>query len=185
MDILKVAGVLSKKRDLQVSEVCWYASIPSETEGSSVYKKQRKFLASLEKKGVKVFVRKLQRLSTKNSNRRKKEIIESSVCSLCKPVVGKNFLILENYIYREKGIDVKIAIGMMKAAIMGDADVVVLISGDSDFVPALEFIGEVGKDVLSCSLPSGYSSELRQKFPHLVLSREDLAGCLRNGRCAK
>lgn len=52
-------------------------------------------------------------------------------------------------------------------------------SGDADFVPAFSLIKELGKEVLSCSVPRGYSNELRQKFPFLVLKKELLNKCLR------
>ena len=185
MDILKVADTISKKQNLKISEIRWYASLPSEKKKKFVYQNQRKFLANLEKSGVKVFTRKLQRISTESSNRKKKAIIESSICSRCKPVVEKNFLSLEGYAYREKGIDVDIAINMIKSSIKEDVDMVVLISGDADFIPAFELIKESGKEVLSCYFPRGYSSELRQKFPHLILEREDLADCLRKRRREK
>ena len=55
-----------------------------------------------------------------------------------------------------------------------------LISGDADFIPAFELIKNVGKEVLSVSVPNGYSNELRQKFPYMVLGKKELINCLRN-----
>jgi uncharacterized LabA/DUF88 family protein len=79
----------------------------------------------------------------------------------------------------KKNIDVWIAVDMVKVAIDG-TDVCVLVSGDADFVPAFDLIKNVGKDVLSVSVSRGYSNELRQKFPYLVLNREDLNKCLKD-----
>jgi len=57
--------------------------------------------------------------------------------------------------------------------------VVVLISGDADFVPAFNLIKQIGKEVLSCAVSRGYSNELRQKFPFLILTKEILNKCLK------
>jgi len=69
---------------------------------------------------------------------------------------------------------------MVKEAIKVDIDIAVLISGDADFVPDFSLIKEVGKEVLSCFVPRGYSNELRQKFPYLILTREILIKCLKD-----
>lgn len=62
---------------------------------------------------------------------------------------------------------------------MKQCEACILISGDADFVPALELIKEGNKDVLSSAVPWGYSSELRIKFPYLILSPDILKKCFR------
>lgn len=69
---------------------------------------------------------------------------------------------------------------MVREAVLENVDCCVLISGDADFVPAFGLIKDSGKGVLSASVPGGYSNELRQKFPSLVLGREKLSRCLRD-----
>ncbi|NIA02571.1 MAG: NYN domain-containing protein [Nitrospirae bacterium] len=85
--------------------------------------------------------------------------------------------VIEDVNQKEKGIDVWIAIDMVKEAIQENIDVCVLISGDADFVPAFNLIKDIGKNVLSCAVPRGYSNELRQKFPYYILKKEDLNKC--------
>ena len=102
------------------------------------------------------------------------------MCKICKPIVEESFLDISTSNQKEKGIDVWIAIDMVKEAIKGDIDCVVLISGDADFVPAFNLIKEVGKDVLSCFVPRGYSNELRQKVSYLILKKEILNKCLKD-----
>ena len=55
-----------------------------------------------------------------------------------------------------------------------------MVSGDADFVPALDLVKNFGKEVLSVFVPRGYSNELRQKFSYFILKREYLSKCLKN-----
>lgn len=44
---------------------------------------------------------------------------------------------------REKGVDVMLAINLVSCALAGDAEVVILVSRDTDLVPALEMVRDV------------------------------------------
>jgi uncharacterized LabA/DUF88 family protein len=139
------------------------------------------FLGHLQKQGIKIITRKLQRLSNKELKKKRQDFIESwDLCEVCKPIVEESFLDISEHNQKEKGIDVWIAIDMVKEAIQNNVDCVVLISGDADFVPAFSLIKEIGKEVLSCSVARGYSNELRQKFPYLILKKEELNKCLKD-----
>ncbi|MFA4960230.1 MAG: NYN domain-containing protein [Candidatus Pacearchaeota archaeon] len=181
IDIEKISKVISNENDLDIVEIRWYASMPDIKENPLVYNRQRKFLGNLEKKGIKVITRKLQRLSTKELKKKRQELLDSwDLCKVCKPLVEESFLEMSEYNQKEKGIDVWIAIDMVKEAMNNNIEVVVLISGDADFVPALELIKGIGKDVLSCFVTRGFSNELRQKFPYMILNKEKLNDCLRD-----
>jgi len=181
IDICKVADLISKEKNLDISEIRWYASMPSIKDNPLTYKKQRTFLGHLQKKGIKIITRKLQRLSNKEMKKKRQGFIESwDLCEVCKPIVEASFLDIADHSQKEKGIDVWIAIDMVKEAIKNNLDCAILISGDADFVPAFSLIKEIKKEVLSCSVPSGYSNELRQKFPYLILNKEKLNECLRD-----
>jgi len=174
IDIIKLADFISKEKNLEIKEIRWYTSMPDISDNPLTYKNQRAFLGYLEKQGVKIITRKLQKLSTK-------ELLNSwDLCENCKPIVEASFLDISDHHQKEKGIDVWIAIDMVKEAIKKNIDVAVLISGDADFVPAFSLVKEIKKEVLSCSVPFGYSSELRQKFPFLILTREILTKCLKD-----
>ncbi|MGH9185657.1 MAG: NYN domain-containing protein, partial [Acidimicrobiales bacterium] len=56
------------------------------------------------------------------------------------------------YEAREKGIDVLIALHMVMGAVRDDYDVAVLASGDSDLVPAVEMVLDLGK---RCEVAAG------------------------------
>ena len=180
IDVCKLGELLSQKYDLDISEIRWYASVPDIEDNKLKYLMHMNFLGHLQKQGIKVITRKLQKFSTKELKKKRRELVESwDLCNVCKPIVDEAFLDIVDNQKKEKGIDVWIAIDMVKAAIDG-MDCCVLISGDSDFVPAFDLIKEIGKDVLSVSVPRGYSNELRQKFPYHILKKEDLNKCLKD-----
>jgi uncharacterized LabA/DUF88 family protein len=181
IEIIKLADFISKDKNLDVLEIRWYTSVPDIELNKIVYMNHMNFLSSLRKKGVKVITRKLQKLSTKEIKKKRKQFIEDwELCEVCKPLIEASFLDMSDNFQKEKGIDVWIAIDMVKEAINENIDTAVLISGDADFVPAFNLITDIGKEVLSCSVPNGYSNELRQKFPFLILTRTVLNKCLRN-----
>ncbi len=181
IDISKVVNLIAKERCLEIIGVKWYASVPNIEDNQINYMKHMNFLSSLQDMGIKVITRKLQRLSNKEILKKRQELLDSwDLCEVCKPIVKESFLDISDHGQKEKGIDVWIAIDMVKEAINNNLDCAVLISGDADFVPAFSLIKETGKEVLSCSVPRGYSNELRQKFPYLILNREMLNTCFRD-----
>ena len=181
IDIKKISDLITKEKNLSILEIRWYGSIPDVNDNPLIYAKQRAFLSGLEKQGIKVITRKLQKLSSKEIKKKRQQFIEDwQLCEICKALVESSFLDMADNFQKEKGIDVWIAIDMVKESIKEKIDCAVLISGDADFVPAFNLIKEVKKDVLSCFIPNGYSNELRQKFPYMLLSREMLNKCLRD-----
>lgn len=181
VDITKVSNLISAEKNLDILEVRWYISMPSIKDDPLTYKIQRTFLGHLQKKGVKIITRKLQRLSTKELKKKRQDLLSSwDLCEKCKPIVEESFLDISDYNQKEKGVDVWIAIDMVKEAINNNIDCAVLISGDADFVPALNLIKEIKKEVLSVFVPRGYSNELRQKFLFYILKKDDLIKCLRD-----
>jgi len=181
INIEKIKNLLELEKNLAVKEIKWYVSMPNREDNELVYKRQRSFLGHLEKQGIKIITRKLQKLSNKEIIKKRKELLESwDLCKTCKPIVEESFLDIENKNQKEKGIDVWIAIDLVKEALEGKADIFILISGDADFVPALDLVKNIGKEVLSVFIPRGYSNELRQKFKYKILTKDDLKKCLKD-----
>ena len=180
VDILKLAEFLCKVKGYDLIEVRWYASIPSIMDGEAMYYKHMSFLQYLEKKGIKVVTRKLQRLSNKEVLQKKKETIDSlDLCENCRPLVESTFLDLGDLKKKEKGIDIWVAIDMIKFSIIDKVcDVCILVSGDADYVPALDLIRSHKKEILTAMVPFGYSSELIRNFPFFILRKETLMKCL-------
>jgi uncharacterized LabA/DUF88 family protein len=70
---------------------------------------------------------------------------------------------------------------MIKKSIVDkECDVCILISGDADFVPAVNLIKKAGKNVLSACVPFGYSSELRSSTEYFIIRKETLTKCFRD-----
>lgn len=177
VDIKKLADFLCSVKSYVLVEIRWYASTPSIADGERMYYKHMSFLERLEKKGIKVITRKLQRLSNEEMLKKRRQTIENlDLCEHCKPLVESVFLDLADLKKKEKGIDVWIAVDMIKESIIDKTcDVCILVSGDADFVPSLELVRTHGKEVLTAMVPFGYSSELRKDFPYFILRRETLA----------
>lgn len=57
--------------------------------------------------------------------------------------------------YEEKGVDVALAVGMMREAHAGRLDAVVLVSSDRDLIPVVEEIKSIGFPVFHVGFPSG------------------------------
>lgn len=187
VDITKVANLLCAAKGYELSQIRWYASTPSIDDGEEAYYKHMSFLEHLEKKGIKVITRKLQRLSNKETAEKRKHTIDNlDLCQHCRPIVESVFLDVANLKKKEKGIDVWVATDIIKYSVIeSKCDVCILISGDADFVPALELVKSRKKEILSAMVPFGYSSELRSKFPFFILRKETLVKCLRDYKEAK
>ena len=119
--------------------------------------------------------------------KKKKETIENlDLCENCKPLVESVFLDLADIKKKEKGIDVWVAIDIIKESIIdNNCEVPILISGDADFVPALNLVKNHGREVLTAMVPWGYSSELIRTFPFFILRKETLMKCLRDYKDVK
>lgn len=63
---------------------------------------------------------------------------------------------------REKGVDTKLAVDLVLMAQRDEFDVAVLVSGDTDFAPALEAVAEIKQTVAACEVAAWASSRVRQ-----------------------
>ena len=78
---------------------------PPTIDNELIYKRQRAFLGGLEKRGVKIVTRKLQKLSTKEIKKKGQQFIEDwDLCNICKPLVEASFLDIADNLKKEKGI---------------------------------------------------------------------------------
>jgi len=71
--------------------------------------------------------------------------------------------------YIEKGVDILIATDMISLAFENSYDTAVLVSGDSDFVPVVEKIQELGKRVENAAFKKISSYELRRMCDEFIL----------------
>lgn len=61
----------------------------------------------------------------------------------------------------QKGVDIRIGLDIAWIAIKGLADVLVLVTGDSDFVPAMKFARKEGLRVYLDAMGHGIRRELK------------------------
>ena len=65
--------------------------------------------------------------------------------------------------YNSKDIDTTMAVEISEAVCGLDVDVVVIASGDGDFVPAVDLAHRKGKVVVICAFPEGCNPALRSR----------------------
>ncbi len=88
-------------------------------------------------------------------------------------------LVRQGLVLVEKRIDVQIAVDMVRYAAQDYLDVAILISGDRDFVPAVEAVKDMGKQVELAFFASQTSTELRNISDIFIdLSRDFLYECI-------
>ena len=150
LDFEKIGKLVCDRFGLDFVEVRYYNSVPDIDLGEENYYKHMVFLAGLKKKGVVV-------------NTRKLKVVNS---------MGKKLRI-------EKGVDVMIAADMIDFCLVDSkCDVCILLSGDADFLPAMDVIKRQGSEVITASVGRGYSRDLRSgDFRYVVLKKEDLDLC--------
>jgi len=145
IDFKKLSEFVCDHFQLELNEIRYYNAVPDISDDKTVYYKHMEFLDGLKKQGIIVEERKLKKIK-------------------------------ELKIKIEKGIDVMIASEMIRKTLVDKkCDVCILISGDADFIPAMQIIKEAGYEVIVCSPKYGFSNELRQgKFRYLILNKENL-----------
>lgn len=182
IDIIKIVDYIIKLKQYSLVDIYWYISVPSIKDGEKMYFQHLSYLDHLKNKGIKVITRKLQRLSNNEVLKKKIALVDSLyLCKICKPIIEAQFLEIADIRKKEKGIDVAIVVDMINMSLIAKkCDVCVLISGDADFIPALELLKNNQIEILTSSVPLGYSSELRKKTPYLVLTEKILTKCFRD-----
>ena len=73
------------------------------------------------------------------------------------------------YFPTEKGIDVQIAVDMIRMGLLKSCDGIVLVSGDSDYIYAVRFAKDLGSNIYIASFPQGGSMELRNEGDGFVM----------------
>lgn len=80
--------------------------------------------------------------------------------------------------FHEKGVDVRIAVDMIKLARTDAYDMAILISSDTDLVPAVEEVHSFNKKVKYIGFPNNQSFGLTKSCDDfLILRKEDLMQC--------
>lgn len=70
---------------------------------------------------------------------------------------------------KQKGVDVKLAVDAMEAALLGAVPAIALASGDGDFAPLADAIRRAGPQVLVLSFEEALSNDLRAAADRVIL----------------
>lgn len=80
--------------------------------------------------------------------RKNQQRLFNHLCSRAQGFIVKQGYLMENDgVYHEKGVDVKIAVDLLVGAYEDMYDVAILISSDTDLIPAIQKVKHLGKDV--------------------------------------
>lgn len=71
--------------------------------------------------------------------------------------------------HREKQVDVYLATQVVALAYENAYDIAIIVSGDEDYVPAIEVVQQKGKIVIAVSSAAMLSDELRRKADRVLL----------------
>lgn len=147
-----------------VQRVYFYDAIKNRKIEPEGYARQQAFHERLFK-SIPNFVIRTRKLRYMNFSERLDENLESlNLCELCFLKVKQLLSSLGLFkASREKGIDILLGADMIKGGFEDKYDVALLLSGDADFIPAIELIKELGKEVINIHFYLGSSIELRQK----------------------
>lgn len=116
-----------------------------------------------------------------NENPQKSQRLVSNQQRLFAELSKQNISIVRGYMmksdgyYHEKGVDVRIAVDMLVGAYENKYDTLILISSDTDLIPAVERIKKLGKKVEYVGLSYRPSFGLMKKVSETrLLTKKDL-----------
>ncbi|MDD3160099.1 MAG: NYN domain-containing protein [Candidatus ainarchaeum sp.] len=163
---------LSKK--FQINKVYFYDAVKNEKIEPIGFRKQQKFHANLEKEIPNIIISH-RKLKYDNVEKRIKDAKDrSDFCESCKNKI-QDFLKIAGLtkISHEKGVDVMLVTDMIKNAFQDKFQTALLFSGDADFIPAIELVKNLKKDVINIHLYSGSARELRLACDNHILVGKD------------
>ncbi len=152
-NFLKLGEILASNRNLL--RIFYYNAPLDYNSGPEKYAKQQQFFEKVKNtEKTRLILSRLQKRKIKGTNK---------------------------YYYVVKGDDIHIAVDMVKGAYESTFDVAVLVSGDGDFVPAVEVIQEKGKSVENDYFKPSLSWHLKQECDKSIqLTKEMPDKCFDN-----
>ena len=168
---------LKKRFDIQ--KVYFYDAIKSFKMEPEQYSEQQAFHERLKKEipGIIIRKRKLKYLKIDKQLEIAKK--QADFCKICEPKIEK---FLENSglrkLSKEKGVDIMLVADMIRGAFQNKYETALLLTGDADFIPAVELVQFLRKDVGNVHCYAGSSSELRNKCDfHILISGTQQESC--------
>jgi len=142
----KLGELLAINRDLL--RVFYYNAPLDYSENPDKYAEQQRFFEKIKNTDkVRLILSRLQKRKIKGTNK---------------------------FYYVIKGDDIRIAVDMVKGAYENTFDVAILVSGDGDFVPAVNVVQEKGKSVENAYFRQSLSWHLKQNCDKSIELRKEL-----------
>ena len=163
IDFQKFASLLCGNRKL---EKIYYYNVPlsQNDKDKESYKAQQRFFDSLKFVPDLIFTK--GRLEKRNIRIEHKGIAK---------FFGKETISF----YVEKGVDVNIAVDILKLAFANKYDIAILVSGDGDFASVVEAVKELGKKVECAYVSKRKCYHLKQVATRFIsLDQNKLTSCL-------
>lgn len=165
-DVLKIAQCVCERSGWALKRVQFYTGYPSAADGPMWSTFWQKKLLAISRQGVKKFSRQLR-------YRMKKFELDDGTE-------------IERLVGEEKGIDVRIAIDVIRGAIDDDYDVAVLFSQDQDLSEATDEVKKIGRQTgrpieVACAYPVGSGTMNARGIngtQWIKISREEYDSCL-------
>lgn len=79
----------------------------------------------------------------------------------------------------EKGVDIKIAVDMMKYAYLNNYDTAILVTGDGDFAPVIKAVKDMGKHVVHTYFTGASNALKTEADDHIPLSANYFNNCFK------
>lgn len=137
----RLAEVLTNRlQGRKLVRVYYYNAAYDQVRDAAAYRNQQRFFDSLRRTPyLSLTLGRLERRSIDDYGD-----LSSDKRSEIERILGRR---LPEHTYVEKGVDVQLVVDMVKFAVADTYDVAILISGDGDFAPAVEFVKQQGKHV--------------------------------------
>ena len=168
---------LSKK--FEIKKVFFYDATKDRTIEPDKYAGQQRFHGRLGKK-IPVLTIRQRKLRYIKSDSRIEKLKESKNYCLHKAVI-ESFLKESGLqkLSKEKGIDIMLVTDLVKGAMQDKYDAALLVTGDADFVPAVELAQSFKKEIINVHCYSGSSSELRNRCDsHIQVDADAKGNCI-------
>jgi len=83
----------------------------------------------------------------------------------------------------EKGTDINLAVHMLSKAYQNSYDVAILVSGDTDYIPVVEVLHQIGKIVILATFPTQNISKYDEcRDSHIKMNLDFLKNCIPNNK---
>lgn len=82
------------------------------------------------------------------------------------------------YTTKEKGTDINLAVHMLSKAYQNSYDIAILVSGDTDYIPIIEILHQIGKIVVLATFPTQSIEKYKDfKDAHINMNLDFLEKC--------